>query len=327
MSFANEARGQLTDLRNILLRRRRQTNDTHERAVIDAAITKLNDTLDLIDQMALLDAAAAIVEATAALERAVTSARLRPFDDYVTALEGIFHRLASLLRDDAVGEPLERTPEVAAPPSAPTPSEAMPTAITAAALPPIGSSRDFAALRAEYDAWFQAVTVQPAQQGKVDWHVAQLLKHQSRYQAVSPQVGVPWAMIGVMHALECGFLFTGHLHNGDPLTSRTKRVPAGRPLDTPPFSWEASAVDALTLEGFNTVTDWSVPHMLYLLEKYNGFGYRNRGLPTPYLWSFSTLYQQGKFVAGGHFEPEAISKQCGAAVIRKALRDRNIASS
>jgi lysozyme family protein len=67
------------------------------------------------------------------------------------------------------------------------------------------------------------------------------------------------------------------------------------------------------------VTDWSVPHMLYLLEGYNGFGYRRRGLPTPYLWSFSNNYEKGKFVADGHYDPEAVSKQCGAALMLKAI--------
>ena len=29
------------------------------------------------------------------------------------------------------------------------------------------------------------------------------------------------------------------------------------------------------------VQDWSAPSMLYLLERYNGLGYRKRGLPSP----------------------------------------------
>jgi len=57
--------------------------------------------------------------------------------------------------------------------------------------------------------------------------------------------------------MECGFDFAGHLHNGDPLTDRTTHVPANRPINgTPLFSWQESAVDALTLEGFKQETDW-----------------------------------------------------------------------
>jgi lysozyme family protein len=80
-----------------------------------------------------------------------------------------------------------------------------------------------------------------------------------------------------------------------------------------------SALDALRLKKLDQVTDWSVPHMLFLLEGYNGFGYRRRGVPTPYLWSFSNLYESGKFVLDGKFDPRAVSKQCGAALMLKAV--------
>jgi len=97
-------------------------------------------------------------------------------------------------------------------------------------------------------------------------------------------------------------------------------VPAGRPAaGSPPFTWRQSAMDALTMKGFHDVSDWSMPHMLYFLEKYNGFGYRMRRVPSPYLWSFSNLYEKGKFVQDGRFDPEAVSKQCGAALMLKAV--------
>ncbi|HXH11875.1 MAG TPA: hypothetical protein VNP04_19190 [Alphaproteobacteria bacterium] len=335
MSFANEARGKITEARNILIRRRRQTSDAKEQAEIDAAIAALNDKLGLINQAALNVAAGLVIEATEALGRVVASARLGPFDDYIAALGNLSDRIAALLRDGEIGEHLDPAPEAeaASPAPAATASEPptsvlpSPPVATGAPLPPISPSRDFAALRSEYEACFQAMAVRPEYQGKVEWHVEMLLKYQPRYRAVSARAGgVPWAMIGVIHAMECGFNFAGHLHNGDPLTGRTKNVPRNRPqTGTPPFAWEDSAVDALTVDGSVGVTDWSIPHMLYLLEKYNGFGYRRKGLPTPYLWSFSTLYEKGKYVADGRFDPEAVSKQCGAAVMLHALMKRGVA--
>ena len=71
--------------------------------------------------------------------------------------------------------------------------------------------------------------------------------------------------------------------------------------------------------GYDSETDWSGPHILYLLEKYNGFGYRFKELRTPYLWSYSNLYSKGRYVADGVFDPNAVSKQCGAATMLKAL--------
>jgi lysozyme family protein len=418
MSFPNEARGRLTEARNVLIDRRRQTNEAKERAAIDDAIAVLNENLGFINQAALLDAAAAVVDATNALEAVVRSARLGPFDLHLKALEGVLEKIGDLLRNGEVGEHLERAPEpvvtppapalapagsassptaggpttaspggvsaptaaspagrsagsgtaptstrpstvppgnvstppttgpttvspgsastpasagsaTVAPASVPTPTAPKPpgtpqTVTGGVELPPIGTSSNFTALRSELDAWFKAVILRDDCKDKVEWHMKQLLKHQSRYRDVGLSLNrMPWAMIGVIHAMECGFNFACHLHNGDPLTNRTKHVPAGQPqMGTPPFSWENSAVDALTQEGFNTVTDWSIPHMLYLLEKYNGFGYRKMGKPTPYLWSFCNLYEKGKYVADGRFDPQSASKQCGAAIMVKALIDR-----
>ena len=52
----------------------------------------------------------------------------------------------------------------------------------------------------------------------------------------------PWFFLGVIHAMESRFNFERHLHNGDPLSARTVRVPKGFPkAGNPPFTWEVSA--------------------------------------------------------------------------------------
>ena len=327
MSLANESRGKITRARNILVRRRRQTDNADEQHQIDNAIIELNDSMGLLNHSALLDAVDAVVIATAALEPVVASARLEPSNTYLRELENTLHQFANLLRNGEIGEGLSRASEVATVTSEVSGSGA--TSVSGAnpaTLPPISASKNFDVLQSEYETWFQAVNVLPDHEAKVDWHVRQLRKYEGRYREVSPLVNdVPWAMIGVIHAMECGFNFTGHLHNGDPLTSQTTRVPAGYPqTGTPPFSWEESARDALNKEGIDRVTDWSLPRMLYLLEKYNGFGYRYRQQPTPYLWSFSNLYRKGKFVADHVYDPDTVSKQCGAAVMLKALLNQGI---
>ncbi len=42
---------------------------------------------------------------------------------------------------------------------------------------------------------------------------------------------------------------------------------------------------------------------------------------SPYLWSFSTHYQCGKYVADGRWSETAVSKQCGAAVLLRRLAE------
>ena len=100
------------------------------------------------------------------------------------------------------------------------------------------------------------------------------------------------------------------------------QVPAGRPpVWLPPSDWESSAVDALRLLGFAGASDWSLPRTLFRLEAFNGFGYRRIGRASPYLWSFSSLYERGKFVSDGSFNARARSQQCGTAVMLKLLAD------
>lgn len=182
-------------------------------------------------------------------------------------------------------------------------------------------------LRLQYQTLFNGCVINPAHLGTVDGIVSRILPNQARYQSVAVPLGIPWYFVAVIHNMESGLRFDRHLHNGDPLTARTVQVPAGRlPDGQPPFTWEQSAVDALTFEGFASLTDWSLPAILYRLEKYNGFGYRNRTPPimTPYLWSFSNQYTSGKSVADRQFDPSAVSTQCGAALILLQMRQNGV---
>jgi lysozyme family protein len=122
--------------------------------------------------------------------------------------------------------------------------------------------------------------------------------------------------------MEASFSFTGHLHNGDPLSSRTIQVPKGRPkVWNPPSDWSSSALDALEQEGFLHQADWTLARVLYRFEGFNGYGYHALGINSPYLWSFSDQWTKGKFVADHKFDSNATSKQCGAAVMLRALVD------
>lgn len=153
--------------------------------------------------------------------------------------------------------------------------------------------------------------------GTVDTVARKIIALKDRYTAVSRLVNnIPWQFIAVIHHLEANNNFNLHLHNGDPLTGKTYNVPAGRiPHVDPPYTFEQSAQDALTMYGYNRNTDWSLSKMAYLFEAYNGFGYRHRGINSPYLWSFSNAYTTGKFVSDGVYDAGATSSQIGAMVL------------
>ena len=54
-------------------------------------------------------------------------------------------------------------------------------------------------------------------------------------------------------------------------------------------------------------------------EHYNGMGYSNRGLASPYVWAGTTKYTGGMYVADGEFSASAFDQRVGVAVIMKAL--------
>jgi lysozyme family protein len=74
--------------------------------------------------------------------------------------------------------------------------------------------------------------------------------------------------------------------------------------------------------GLHQVGSWSLARVLHEFERYNGMGYRRMGKATPYLWSFSNLYEKGRYVREHEYDPEAVSKQCGAALMIKTLVDQ-----
>jgi lysozyme family protein len=75
----------------------------------------------------------------------------------------------------------------------------------------------------------------------------------------------------------------------------------------------------MKMKNYHLQSDWTEAAMLYRWEKYNGWGYRSRGIHTPYLWSFSEHYTKGKFVRDGVYDSNAVSRQPGASALLKAI--------
>jgi lysozyme family protein len=143
------------------------------------------------------------------------------------------------------------------------------------------------------------------------------------YENVERAIGVPWQMVAVIHIREAGEQDVGRwlcvLHNGEKIVGtdkKTKLVPSGRG----PFSdWLTAALDALRLKGFDKYNDWSVARVLWALEPFNGYGYRNRELRSPYLWASTNHQQLGKYIADGVFDPNVMDSQIGCAALLKYL--------
>ncbi|HVG41678.1 MAG TPA: hypothetical protein VM888_08705 [Chitinophagaceae bacterium] len=183
----------------------------------------------------------------------------------------------------------------------------------------------FSSMKNEYGQLFNDCRIKDEKYNDVDACIKKMVAAKSRYDTVAARTGIPWYFIGIVHNMECSGSFTCHLHNGDPLTARTVHVPKGLPKNgEPPYNWGDSAEDSLRSKALDKWTDWSISGMLYQLERYNGFGYRTKGINTPYLWSGSNQYSKGKYTADGTFSATAVSKQIGAAVLLRRLSEKQL---
>ena len=170
----------------------------------------------------------------------------------------------------------------------------------------------FESLRDQYKKLWQTVKIDPGQESVVEATAKKIFALKDRYMFIQKELGVPWFFVGLIHNLEAGLSFRDHLHNGDPLTAKTVQVPAGRPLvGNPPFTWEESALDALTQKGLQNIKAWTIERLLYEAERYNGFGYMlyHPGDLSPYVWSKTNHNDgTGKYIADSKWSGTAFSE-------------------
>jgi lysozyme family protein len=174
---------------------------------------------------------------------------------------------------------------------------------------------------------WNAASVLPSRVQFIDEISHNLVAAKPRYQSVEAQTGVPWSVIAAIHERESSQSWTASLSQGDPWNEKSIHVPKGRG----PFkSWEDAAVDALVncAPQLAKWTDWTIGGALCAFDGYNGEGYWDRGLPSPYIWAATDQYQKGKYTADGHFDPNAVDKQIGVAALlaRMSLIDLSIAN-
>ncbi len=177
----------------------------------------------------------------------------------------------------------------------------------------------------DYEAFYRSaqLTTDPFKRRQLERICKVALANHTLYKLVENETGVFWALVAAIHYRESGQSFKCHLHNGDPLSARTVHVPMGRPLlGSPPFTWTASAIDALSEEWKPSA--WDLAGCLEFLERYNGLGYQKHGVMSPYLWDFTSLYQKGLFTSDGVFDPEKVESRAGCVAILKTLTEEGV---
>lgn len=195
---------------------------------------------------------------------------------------------------------------------------------------------DFGKQKADELARWNAASVTPSLIHLIDGISHRLVDAKNRYQTVEAKTGVPWAVIAVIHERESSQSWLASLAQGDPWNQPSIHVPKNR---GPFASWEEAAMDALVICPPHAANwhDWSIGGALTLLEQYNGEGYasgpydhatRHQYPPqaSPYIWASTDQYIKGKYIADGHFDPNAVDHQIGCAALlgRMSLIDPSI---
>lgn len=149
-------------------------------------------------------------------------------------------------------------------------------------------------------------------------------RHRERYRALVSGTAIPWEFPGILHCLEADCDFARQLYNGASWARSTVVWP--KQTIGPWPSWEDAAWHALSgktpgFPNFAGMQDWADWRMLCRAEQWNGTGYANRNVHSPYLLG-GTNYcvNSGKFTADGQYDPKAETKDPGFAVLLKELR-------
>lgn len=193
----------------------------------------------------------------------------------------------------------------------------------------------FNALKDDYAHKWAHMIINPDRLPIAQKQADKIISFKDGYMPLEIETGIPWYFIGLVHLRESNCDFDTHLHNGDPLfmvtpkgnkiSLKTKHVPANRPKAPPKdghyYTFEESALDALK---DYKADNWSIEQIAYFFETFNGFGYRQRNVPSPYLWASSNQYKSGKFIFDGPegWRPGVIDSQLGAMVVLKCILEK-----
>ncbi len=140
-------------------------------------------------------------------------------------------------------------------------------------------------------------------------------KNKAKYEEVEKRTGVPAELIAAIHWRESSGNFKTYLHNGEKLGKVTQLVPKGIYFE----DWTDAAVHAIKSHNPQIVDSNNVKTWYEFAERYNGLGYRNKGVASPYVWAGTDNYTSGKYIADGKYSADHVDQQLGVALMLKTL--------
>lgn len=172
----------------------------------------------------------------------------------------------------------------------------------------------FEALAPEYSGLMAQMVV--TREAEVEATANRLLAYvdAGHYEVGCAATGVPQIVAAASFEREAGSNFRLNPAQGDPWDRVSVHVPRGQP----PFpNWAAAQIAAYKIDGLDKIgaSNWTWARACYEEELFNGFGPRNHGKHTGYLWAGTNIYTGGKYVADNDWNPSAIDQQLGVVPI------------
>jgi lysozyme family protein len=135
----------------------------------------------------------------------------------------------------------------------------------------------------------------------------------NRYIAAGLATRVPWPLIGVLDLRESDCNPAKALGQGDPWNRVSTNVPRGK---GPFSSWEDAAKFYAHYDGLDDPpAPYDMSVACYMGEKWNGFGYRNHGVNTPYLWGMTNHQESGRYAGDGNWQAGQWDTQPGIIAV------------
>ena len=172
----------------------------------------------------------------------------------------------------------------------------------------------FAVLSPEYAALLAVMTVSDGRRQALTRRAAKILdlaqQHASEWTEVEERTGVPrlWGIAGFERESSSDYACSPA--QGDRWDEISRNVPRGL---GPYRCWGDACVAAYGIDHLDAVgkSGWTWTRACYEGELFNGFGPRAHGRRTGYLWSWSNIYDGGKYVADNDWHPGEWDQQCG----------------
>jgi len=157
--------------------------------------------------------------------------------------------------------------------------------------------------------------MQPTRATQIDLTAKTLIKYidNKDYKPGCDATGVPQIVAAASFEREASSNFKLNPAQGWPLNSRSRDVPYNGPFD----NWTTAQIAAYKIDGLDKIgaPNWSWEQACYEEELFNGFGYRQYGVHSPYLWAGTSNYIKGKFTSDHGYDPNEVDTQLGVIPI------------